>query len=68
MENYLLEDLKSLVQHRVQTRLKGDLVWGLGAEIRQFTDVKRLGNSRALKQGVLVLCLLTSDPRELSSL
>lgn len=68
MENYLLENLKPLVQHRLQTQLEGDLVCGLGAEIRQFTDVKGLGNSGALKQGVLVLCLLTSAPGELLGL
>lgn len=68
MENYLLENLKSLVQHRLLPGLKGDLVCVLGAEIRQCTDVKGLGNSGALKQGVLVLCLLTSAPAHIFEL
>lgn len=50
MENYLLENLMSSVQHRLQAGLKGALVCGLGAEIRQFTDVKGLGNSGALSK------------------
>lgn len=50
MENYLLENLMSSVQHRLQAGLEGALVCGLGAEIRQFTDVKGLGNSGALSK------------------
>lgn len=68
MGNYFLENLRSLVQHRPQPGLKGDLVCVLGAEIRQCTDVKGLGNSGGLKPGVLLLCSLTSAPAHIFEL